>query len=98
MQIRVFAMLRDVMGVNQVEMPLRGPSTVRAVLGDLAQQYPALAPKIWAADGSTIGALQVLVNGRSIVYQSGLDTPVQPDDVIALFPPIGGGQVSLSYK
>lgn len=32
-----------------------------------------------------------LVNGRDITHLQGLDTPVGKDDVISLFPPIGGG-------
>jgi molybdopterin converting factor small subunit len=35
--------------------------------------------------------VKVLLNGRSVEYLSGMETPVADDDVIALFPPVGGG-------
>jgi molybdopterin synthase sulfur carrier subunit len=39
--------------------------------------------------------IKVLVNGRGLHVLQGLDTPLSDGDIIALFPPIAGGQFSI---
>ena len=33
----------------------------------------------------------ILVNGRSVDYLKGIETPLQPDDIVDVFPVEGGG-------
>ncbi|MFX1565557.1 MAG: MoaD/ThiS family protein [Promethearchaeota archaeon] len=42
-------------------------------------------------DGSLKSYFHVLVNGRHVRLQQGLQTPLTDGDVVAIFPPIGGG-------
>jgi molybdopterin synthase sulfur carrier subunit len=35
--------------------------------------------------------VNILKNGRNVHFLSGLDTPLDNGDVIALFPPVAGG-------
>ena len=91
MRIRTFATLRDLMGVSAIDLPLPGRVDVRYVLDRLVEDYPMLAGKLWHANGDWSGFVTVLLNGRSVEYLAGLATPVTDDDVISLFPPVGGG-------
>jgi molybdopterin synthase sulfur carrier subunit len=95
MRVRVYASLRDLLGTSSIDMPLETPqggvSTVGQVLERLTARYPALDEKLWGADHNLAGYITVLLNGRSIAYLQGVDTSVADDDVIALFPPVGGG-------
>ncbi len=91
MRIRTYATLRDLLGVSVIDLVLPGPTDIRTVLDRLAADYPPLAGKLWDAAGNWSGFVTVLRNGRSVEYLQGLATPVQEDDQISLFPPVGGG-------
>ncbi|MGC8781754.1 MAG: ubiquitin-like small modifier protein 1 [Anaerolineae bacterium] len=91
MWVRVYATLRDLIGANAFEVPLSGPADVRYVLEHAVRAYPTLGDKLWSADGRWSGFVTVLVNGRSMEYLQGLETPVTDRDAISLFPPVGGG-------
>jgi len=95
MRIRAYATLRDLLGTSKLDLPLDASAgaaiTAGQVLQRLAAEYPALAGKLWADDGHLTGYVTVLLNGRSIEYLRGLDTPLADDDTLSLFPPVGGG-------
>ena len=91
MQIRTFATLRDLLGTSHIALTLERPTTVGQVLQRLAADYPMLEGKLWDAEHHLTGYVAVLLNGRSIEFLSGLDTPVGDDDALSLFPPVGGG-------
>jgi molybdopterin synthase sulfur carrier subunit len=91
MRIRTYATLRDLLGVSAINLALSGPADIRAVLDRLAEDFPALRGKLWDSEGHWSGFVTVLLNGRSVEYLQGLETPVQEDDHISLFPPVGGG-------
>ena len=91
MRIRAYATLRDLLGTGKLDMPLAGPATVGQVLHRLVDDHPALAGKLWDAEGRMTGYVTVLLNGRSVEYLQRLDTPLADDDSLALFPPVGGG-------
>lgn len=91
MQIRVYATLRDLLGQSRLSVPAASAATVGDVLERLAAEHPVLNGKLWDADRNLTGFVTVLLNGRSIEYLQGLRTPVTDADVMALFPPVGGG-------
>jgi molybdopterin synthase sulfur carrier subunit len=91
MRVRAYATLRDLLGTGKLDLPLGDSSTIGAVLQRLVADYPALAPKLWHEDGRFTGYVTVLLNGRSIEYLRGADTPVGEEDTLSLFPPVGGG-------
>ena len=79
-EIRLFATLKDRAGRShiRVELPER-PATAADVLSAVAASYPALATALPTA---------LLAVNRAF---AGPDTPVQPGDEVALFPPVSGG-------
>jgi sulfur-carrier protein len=91
MQVKIYATLRDLMGVSRLDVETAGTATVGDVLDSLVKAHPALATKLFDAGHNLTGFVTVLLNGRSIAYLQGLSTPVQDTDVLALFPPVGGG-------
>lgn len=91
MQIRVYATLRDMLGHSRLNIPTARMVTVEDVLEHLVAEHPVLDGKLWDAHRNLTGFVTVLLNGRSIEYLQGLATPVTDADVMALFPPVGGG-------
>ncbi len=91
MQIRFYATLRDLVHTSVIDLDLSEVTSMRIVVDRLAARYPVLKSKFWDAEGRPTSYVQILLNGRSIQFLQGLDTPVQPTDNVRLFPPVGGG-------
>jgi len=85
LEIRLFATLKDRAGSERIRVALPdGPLTTADVLAAVAADYPALAPALRSA--------LVAVN-RAF---AGPETPVGAGDEVALFPPVSGGEETLS--
>lgn len=91
MQVRVYATLRDLLGYASLNVDEAELNMVSDVLETLVKMHPVLDEKLWDANHNLTGFVTVLLNGRSIEYLQGLSTPVRETDVLALFPPVGGG-------
>ena len=91
MRIRTYATLRDLLGTSAIVLSLPDRVDVRYVLERLVEGYPSLGGKLWDAEGNWSGFVTVLLNGRSIEWLQGLNTWVADDDILSLFPPVGGG-------
>jgi molybdopterin converting factor small subunit len=50
-----------------------------------------LSELLFSAPDSLRDLVNILKNGRNIQFLSGLDTPLDDGDTIALFPPVAGG-------
>lgn len=88
--VNLFATFRQVSGTKSVRVQ---GSTVGEALQDLCRQHPGLRERLFAGDAIRPLVL-ISLNGRHIEHIDGLDTPLQPADEIALFPPLGGGALA----
>ncbi len=90
MQIQFFATIREITGQEAIEWK-RTPATLGGLLRDLAARYGPRFER-WVLDQGQPGkAIIILVNGLDCRHQGGLDTPLHPDDSIAIVPMIAGG-------
>jgi len=82
MQLKVllFAHLRELVGQDYVQVPLREPMTLLDVWNHLRGQYPLI-------DG--YGKSVIFSLNQEFAE---LETPVRDGDEIAIFPPVSGGQ------
>lgn len=87
MQWRLFADLREQAGTDTVELQAN-VMTVQAALDELLSQHEELEARVLDEDGNVQDHINILVNGESI---SDLDTQINADDELALFPPVSGG-------
>jgi molybdopterin synthase sulfur carrier subunit len=85
--VKFYAGLRKAAGVRETTV---SAPTLHAVLDCLAAQFPSLQQHVW--DGNTLRPHVVItVNGHALDGAEGLNLPVEPEDEIAIFPPIAGG-------
>ena len=90
-KVNFYAMLRLTTGVSSVDVETEGPVTMRRLI-DLACEKTTARLREDLLEGQAIkkGTL-LLVDGRNVLFLDGLDTKVNADQVIAFFPPGGGG-------
>lgn len=83
--------LRRRLGLEEMSLS-SGPCPVRELIG-LAErtQGISLLPALLDERGELFLSVMILLNGRNIRLLDGLETVVEPDDVLMLFPPSGGG-------
>ena len=76
-------------GVAEVEV---SASDVRAALDELATRYPPLITNIRDETGSVRRHMNVFVNKSNVRDGVGLDTVLEPGDVVTILPAVSGGR------
>ena len=75
---------------GQSEVPVEG-QTVRDALSGVTEQYVALKPHLFTANGELRAFVNLFVNEEDIRHLQGLDTPLKENDRLMLIPSIAGG-------
>lgn len=88
--VKLFAGVKAAFGRPQIGVECGDGRDLRSVLLD-ACDTPARHRALFLTSGLLRPELQVLVNGRNVVFLDGLRTPVASGDVISVFPPMYGG-------
>jgi len=92
MIVNFYATLRKIVGTKQVDFDLVENSTIGMLLEQVIQRYPDIRPELFAENGELFPQVHVLINGRDVAHlEKHLDTPLIPNDLISLFPAVGGG-------
>jgi molybdopterin synthase sulfur carrier subunit len=89
LELRFFATFREAVGTKTISREYDA-ATVGDVLVALESEFEGLAGEI-VDDGEVKAQVNVLLNGRDVVHEQGIDTPVDPDDTVSIFPPVAGG-------
>jgi cysteine synthase/molybdopterin converting factor small subunit len=92
-RIRIPPTLRDQAGGAR-EVDASG-ATVRELLADLAERYPALGRQV-LGDGGIAPFVNVYLDNEDVRTLDGLDTPVRATSTIILLPAMAGGERTLT--
>ena len=79
--VKFFATLRQVTKTREAEVP---GGTVEEILDKLATMYEGRLQRY-------VKVSTVLVNNKNVRYLKGDKTRLKPDDVVSIYPPLGGG-------
>lgn len=97
MKVNFFATLRDIAGGKIVEIPIDHGATAREVLEAIITEFPAMKKELIQPNGRMFGHVHFFVNGRDIQFmEDDLETRIMPEDVITIFPAVGGGSLQQS--
>lgn len=91
MQLRFYAMLRQIVGGKTVDFDLSPGATASTLLGAVTERFPEMARYVWDERGGLAEHIRVFVDGREIRHLQGLDTPIPPGAELDIFPPSAGG-------
>ena len=92
MIVNYYATLRQVVGSRQVDFVFPQGSTLRQLVEEMVKRYPGLKKEMLDSEGNLYGHIHIFVNGRDSTFLDGsLDSILDPDDTISIFPPVGGG-------
>jgi molybdopterin synthase sulfur carrier subunit len=89
LELRFFATFREAVGTKTISREYDA-ATVGDVLVALESEFEGLAGQIME-DGAVKSQVNVLLNGRDVTHEQGVDTPIEPDDTLSVFPPVAGG-------
>ncbi|MGD2158442.1 MAG: MoaD/ThiS family protein [Anaerolineales bacterium] len=92
MEIKLYAMLRRVVGKKIVELPIEEEITIQQLVDKLVKRYPDLRGELLDETGRVFGHIHVFINGRNArSLKETMKTVVRPEDTVDIFPPVGGG-------
>ncbi len=86
--IKLFGNLRRIAGARELDV---AAETVRELMDTICAGQPELCKALLDERGQLKQYVRVMVNGHDVELARGLDTPIQVDDQVAIFPPIAGG-------
>lgn len=90
--IKFFALLRDIVGRWNVELSIPEGTTVGEALDGLAKRYGRrFIEYVYDEKGGVRGHLIFLINGESINALRGFETVLREGDFLVILPPVGGG-------
>ncbi len=79
--VKFFATLRNAAGTREAQVHA---TSVKELLERLSSDYEGRLDRY-------LKISTVLVNGRNVAQMKGGRTRLKPDDVVSIFPPLGGG-------
>ncbi len=92
MQFNLYATFRLIAGTKTLQIELPEGTTVRQAVDAVVEQRPVLRTH-WLDEAGEIHAhVHIFINGHDVQnMEKGVETPLQPEDVLDFFPPVGGG-------
>jgi molybdopterin synthase sulfur carrier subunit len=80
-KVRYYASLRQIAGRPEEEFEV---GTVKEMLDTVSRTYQGKLDRY-------LKISTVLVNGKNVIHLKGRRTRLRPNDVVSIFPPMGGG-------
>ena len=90
--VRLYATLRERAGGDRaVEVEWSPGCRVSSLLRALIEQRPGLKDHVLDDAGKLVPYVSVFLDGRDIRHLDGLDTALDGETEVAIFPPVAGG-------
>lgn len=92
MKVNFYANLRAVAGGKTVDIDVPESVTAQELLAAIVNRFPRMRAALLDEDGGLFGHVHMFINGRDVQFlDEQLNTRLQPDDEINVFPAVGGG-------
>jgi molybdopterin synthase sulfur carrier subunit len=92
MKVNFYATYRPIVGGKTVDFDVDHGITVQQLVDAIIARFPAMRREMLDEQGALYSHVHIFVNGRDACYlDNGMDTVIQADDTLNIFPPVGGG-------
>ena len=92
MQVNLYATFRLLAGLKSFEVQLPPGATTMQAVDCIVERYPVLRGHWLDEKGDLHAHVLLFINGHEArTLPEGLNTPLQPADVLDFFPPVAGG-------
>ncbi len=92
MKVNFFATLRDIAGGKTVEFDVAYGVTARELLDAIVTRFPPMRKELLNEHGEMYGHVHFFINGRDVQFtENQFDTRIEQQDVVNVFPAVGGG-------
>lgn len=92
MKVNFYATLRPIVGQKTVELTLSQGITAIQLVRMFVKDYPAIRRELLDDNEQFLPHMKFFINGRQAEYlPDQMDTILQADDKVDIFPPVGGG-------
>jgi len=94
-KIRVYATLKELFETSPFDIQTSA-RTVGELIDAISNKYNARFKELLIdqQSGKVQKYYKILLNGRDIDFLNGLDAKIENEDIVAFFPPVGGGSTS----
>ena len=92
MEVKVYATLRLKIGQPTINIDIEPGATLRTAISLVLAQFPELSPDILDINSELGTHVHVFLGGRNVRLLGGLDTLIQQDQRLDIFPLVGGGR------
>jgi molybdopterin synthase sulfur carrier subunit len=91
-EVRFFANLRELAKTKAVVEDIKSGASVGDVIHKICERFGVkFREQVLGKLGQPNENVKILLNGHNIVFLQGAATELRDGDVIAIFPPVGGG-------
>jgi molybdopterin synthase sulfur carrier subunit len=92
MKVNFYATYRPIVGGKTIEFDVDHGITISQLVEAIIERFPAMRREMLDENGNLYSHVHIFVNGRDACYlESGMSTVIQAEDVLNIFPPVGGG-------
>ena len=92
MKVNFYATYRPIVGGKTIEFDVDQGITIRQLVEAIITRFPAMRSEMLDDYGRLYSHVHIFVNGRdSVLLEQKQDTVLHADDVLNIFPPVGGG-------
>jgi sulfur-carrier protein len=96
MKVHFFAAYRQIVGGKTAEFEIKHGATVRDLLEAIVTRFPPLRAELLDPQGQPYPWIPLYLNGRNPrLLGSGVDSILQPDDVLSIFTPLASGRLNV---
>jgi molybdopterin synthase sulfur carrier subunit len=89
-KVKFYATFKELFGAEVKEIELKDGSHIQDLLNLLCNSRQC-SQEIFDQSGNISRYIKILKNGRHIEFLDGVHTELGEGDVVAMFPPMGGG-------
>jgi molybdopterin synthase sulfur carrier subunit len=92
MKVNFYATYRPIVGGKTIDFDVDHGLRVHQLVDAIITRFPAMRREMLDENGNLYSHVHIFVNGRDACYlDKGMDTVIQADDTLNIFPPVGGG-------